>query len=108
MTITTAGWEAIGRHRELGGYRIFTIDAPAIGPEEHEPLLILHGFPTSSVDYAAVLDPLRAGRRVLLLDGLGFGLSAKPDRPYTMALQADLVVALAAEARAHPPGLAHP
>jgi pimeloyl-ACP methyl ester carboxylesterase len=98
MTITTStGWEAIGRHRDLAGYRVFTIDAPSIGPEVHEPLLILHGFPTSSFDYAAVLDSLRAGRRVLLLDGLGYGLSAKPDQPYTLALQADLAVAFVAE-----------
>ena len=98
MTITTAsGWEAIGRHRDLCGHRVFTIDAPPIGAEVHEPLLVLHGFPTSSFDYAAVLDPLRQGRRVLLLDGLGYGLSAKPDLHYTMALQADLVAAFVAE-----------
>jgi pimeloyl-ACP methyl ester carboxylesterase len=98
MTITTStGWEAIGQHRELGGHLVFTIDAPSIGPEVHEPLLILHGFPTSSFDYAAVLDALRAGRRVLLLDSLGYGLSAKPDQRYTMALQADLAAAFVAE-----------
>jgi pimeloyl-ACP methyl ester carboxylesterase len=98
MTITTStGWEAIGTHRQLGGYRVFTIDAPSIGPEVHEPLLILHGFPTSSFDYAAVLDALRAGRRVLLLDGLGYGLSAKPDQHYTLALQADLAAAFVAQ-----------
>jgi pimeloyl-ACP methyl ester carboxylesterase len=98
VTITTrTGWEAIGRHRELDGQRIFTIDAPSIGPEVHAPLLVLHGFPTSSFDYATVLDGLRAGRRVLLFDGLGYGLSAKPDQPYTLALQADLAVAFLAE-----------
>jgi pimeloyl-ACP methyl ester carboxylesterase len=98
MTITTTtGWEAIGTHRDLCGYRVFTIDAPSIGPEVHEPLLILHGFPTSSFDYAAVLDALRAGRRVLLLDGLGYGLSAKPDMHYTLALQADVAAAFVAE-----------
>jgi pimeloyl-ACP methyl ester carboxylesterase len=98
MTITTrAGWEAIGRHRELNGQRIFTIDAPSLGPEVHAPLLVLHGFPTSSFDYATVLDGLRTGRRVLLFDGLGYGLSAKPDQPYTLALQADLAVAFLAE-----------
>jgi pimeloyl-ACP methyl ester carboxylesterase len=94
---TTTGWEGIGSHRLLCGHHIFTIDAPAIGPEEHEPLLILHGFPTSSYDYAAVLDGLRAGRRVLLLDVLGYGLSDKPDQHYTMALQADLAAAYVAE-----------
>jgi pimeloyl-ACP methyl ester carboxylesterase len=98
VTITSSsGWEAIGRHRQLCGERIFTVDAPAIGPERHPPLLVLHGFPTSSFDYAAVLDGLRSGRRVLLLDLLGFGLSAKPDRAYSMALQADLAAAYVAE-----------
>ena len=98
MTITTsAGWEAIGTDRELAGARIFTVDVPAIGPERHPPLLVLHGFPTSSFDYAAVLDGLRAGRRVLLFDMLGYGLSSKPDRHYTMALQADVAAAFVAE-----------
>jgi pimeloyl-ACP methyl ester carboxylesterase len=91
VTITTpTDWEAIGTHRPLCGERIFTIDAPSIGPERHVPLLVLHGFPTSSFDYAAVLDGLRAGRRVLLLDMVGYGLSSKPDRSYSMALQADV------------------
>ncbi len=97
MTITTStGWEAIGTQRELCGHRIFTVDAPSIGPERHVPLLVLHGFPTSSFDFAAVLDGLRAGRRVLLLDMLGFGLSAKPDQAYSMALQADVAAAYVA------------
>jgi pimeloyl-ACP methyl ester carboxylesterase len=61
------------------------------------PLLVLHGFPTSSFDYAAVLDGLRAGRRVVLLDMVGYGLSAKPDRAYSMALQADVAAAYVAD-----------
>jgi pimeloyl-ACP methyl ester carboxylesterase len=59
-------------------------------------LLILHGFPTSSFDYTAVLDGLRGERRVLLVDMVGYGLSSKPDRAYTMALQADVVAAYVA------------
>jgi pimeloyl-ACP methyl ester carboxylesterase len=98
MSITTVGaWEALGQYRTLRGHRIFTVDAPPIGNERHEPLLVLHGFPTSSFDFAGVLDPLRQGRRVLLLDGLGYGLSDKPDLPYTLALQADVVEAFVAE-----------
>jgi pimeloyl-ACP methyl ester carboxylesterase len=93
---TSAGWEAIGTYRVLCGERVFTVDAPSDGPERHTPLLVLHGFPTSSFDYAAVLDGLRHGRRVLLLDLLGYGLSSKPDRAYSMALQADLVAAFVA------------
>jgi pimeloyl-ACP methyl ester carboxylesterase len=90
-------WEALGTRRQLCGAGIFTIDAPAIGPEVHAPLLVLHGFPTSSFDFAAVLDGLRAGRRVLLFDMLGFGLSDKPDRAYSMALQADVAAAYVSE-----------
>ena len=98
MTIgTTSGWGAIGTRRELCGHGVFTIDVPAIGPEVHAPLLVLHGFPTSSFDYAAVLDGLRAGRRVLLVDMLGYGLSDKPNQAYTMALQADIAAAFVAQ-----------
>ena len=97
MTIATGReWEASGTHRTLCGERVFTIDAPSIGAVRHEPLLILHGFPSSSFDYAAVLDGLRAGRRVLLFDMVGYGLSAKPDRAYSMALQADVASAFVA------------
>jgi pimeloyl-ACP methyl ester carboxylesterase len=94
--VTGTGWEATGASRTLCGERVFTIDAPPLGPERHAPLLILHGFPSSSFDYAAVLDGLREGRRVLLLDMLGYGLSAKPDRAYSMALQADVAAAFVA------------
>ncbi len=57
---------------------------------------MLHGFPTSSFDYAAVLDGLRDGRRVLLFDMVGYGLSSKPDRAYSMGLQADVASAFVA------------
>jgi len=90
-------WDSLGTARRLCGERVFTLDAPSVGPEQHPPLLVLHGFPTSSFDFAAVLDGLRAGRRVLLVDMLGYGLSAKPDRSYTMALQADVAAAFVAE-----------
>ncbi len=97
MTISTGTeWEAIGAQRDLCGQRVFTIDAPSIGPERHAPLLVLHGFPTSSYDYAAVLDGLRKGRRVLLLDMVGYGLSSKPDQAYSIALQADVATAFVA------------
>jgi pimeloyl-ACP methyl ester carboxylesterase len=90
-------WEQRGEYRELRGHRIFTIDAPPLGEEQHEPLLILHGFPTASFDFHLVLDGLRANRRVYLLDFLGYGLSAKPDIAYTLAAQADIVTAFTTE-----------
>ena len=56
-----------------------------------EPLVVVHGYPTSSFDYAAVAPALAEHRRVVLVDLLGFGLSDKPDQRYTMAGQADVV-----------------
>ena len=97
VTGAVADWQARGTYRELCGHRVFTMEAPALGPETAEPLLVLHGFPTSSYDYAAVLDGLRANRRVLCFDMLGYGLSAKPDLAYTMALQADIAEAFVAD-----------
>ncbi len=93
MTSAVEEWSRLGEHRELAGHRIFTVDVPASEAERAEPLLVLHGFPSSSFDFRLVLDDLRRTRRVLLLDMLGYGLSAKPDAPYTIAEQADIVVA---------------
>lgn len=91
-------WSSNGSVRLLCGRRIFTIDLPALGPERSEPLLIVHGYPTSSYDYASVLAALRVGRRVLTLDLLGYGLSEKPDEPYTLSMQAGIVEAFVASA----------
>ena len=90
-------WRARGRHRDLAGHRIFTVDVAALGEVTAPPLLVLHGFPTSSFDFHRVVDGLAAHRRVVLFDYLGFGLSAKPDRPYRLVDQADLAVAFTAE-----------
>jgi pimeloyl-ACP methyl ester carboxylesterase len=94
--VNVAEWEGLGERRPLGGHPIFTVVAPARDEERDEPLLVLHGFPSSSYDFAGVLDDLRRTRRVLLLDFLGYGLSAKPDQPYTLAEQADIVMAFTA------------
>jgi pimeloyl-ACP methyl ester carboxylesterase len=87
-------WRARGEVLPLCGRDVFTVDIPATGAEERPPLLVLHGFPSSSFDFAQVVDGLAAGRRVLLFDMLGYGLSDKPDLPYTMACQADIATAL--------------
>ena len=72
---------------------MFTIVAEPLEAELEPPLLVLHGFPSSSFDFRHVLDDLRRHRRVLLLDLLGYGLTDKPDQAYRIAEQADLVVA---------------
>ncbi|MBW0145050.1 alpha/beta fold hydrolase [Sphingomicrobium clamense] len=59
-----------------------------------DPLLLIHGFPTSSWDWHAIWDTLTAQRRVIACDMLGFGLSDKPDARYSLFRQADLQINL--------------
>jgi pimeloyl-ACP methyl ester carboxylesterase len=59
------------------------------------PVLVLHGFPTSSHDWHRVVDELARRQRVVLPDLLGFGLSDKPDQRYSLFEQTDLVAAIA-------------
>lgn len=81
-------WAALGGHVELGGHRLFVVDHPAVD-EVEPPLLVLHGFPSCSLDWRAVLPRLAERRRVVLFDFLGFGLSDKPDLRYGIRLHAD-------------------
>jgi pimeloyl-ACP methyl ester carboxylesterase len=92
-----ADWERAGQYRRLGGHSIFVMDVGPTGTERSEPMLIIHGFPTSSFDFRATLPSLAEHRRVVLLDLLGYGLSDKPDIAFTVAQQADVVMAVVAE-----------
>lgn len=79
-------WRAGGALITWRGQQIFV---RAVG--SGDPVLLIHGFPTSSLDWHA-LEPLLADRfRLICFDLLGFGLSDKPlDGDYRMAAQADL------------------
>jgi pimeloyl-ACP methyl ester carboxylesterase len=100
-------WEARGRYLSIDGRSVWVldvpavdvpaVDVPAVDEQGLDPLLVLHGFPSCSYDWHLVLDALRARRRVVALDFLGFGLSDKPDVRYSMRLQADVVEAVARE-----------
>lgn len=92
LTDRVLAWEAAGSYVDVDGLRVFVRDVPGDGT----PLVLLHGYPSSSYDWRLVL-PLLAGRRLLLLDLPGFGLSAKPrDLTYSLLRQADLVESLVA------------
>lgn len=97
MRALAEAWRARGRPRVLCDRHIFTVDIPARDAELDPPLLILHGFPSSSFDFHRVVDRLAIRRRVLLFDLLGYGLSEKPDLAYSFALQADIAMAFIAE-----------
>jgi pimeloyl-ACP methyl ester carboxylesterase len=89
-------WETRGRRLTVDGRSIWVLDVAARFERPGvDPLLVLHGFPSCSFDWRHVLDDLRANRRVIAIDFLGFGLSDKPDLRYSMRLQADVVEGVA-------------
>jgi pimeloyl-ACP methyl ester carboxylesterase len=62
---------------------------------EGPSLTMLHGFPSSSHDWAKVVPALAENHSLLLCDFLGFGASEKPrEHEYSIHEQADLVQAL--------------
>src|SRR5213080_3993775 len=88
------GWLESGERVEIqlpsGACDIF-VRAAGSGPW----LTLLHGFPTSSWDWARVAQILEPSFRVLAFDFLGFGDSDKPRRhEYSIVEQADLTEAL--------------
>lgn len=83
-------WRERGGLIDVDGDDVFVVDIAA-EDEQAPPVLIVHGFPTCSFDWRLVVDRLARERRVVTLDLLGYGLSAKPDRSYSLFAQADLV-----------------
>jgi pimeloyl-ACP methyl ester carboxylesterase len=85
-------WRAVGQAFTWRGHRVFY--------REHgtgEPLLLLHGFPTSSWDWRHIWDELVSRYRVIAFDYVGFGFSDKPsDGPYSVFAYADQAEALLA------------
>jgi pimeloyl-ACP methyl ester carboxylesterase len=87
-----AEWRDGGQSFEWRGLRVFYRTAGA-----GEPLVLLHGFPTSSWDWAKVWDALAARYRLIAPDYVGFGFSDKPSAgPYSVFAYADQVEALLA------------
>ena len=58
------------------------------------PLVLLHGFTSSTYSWKDVLDPLSKNFRVIAVDLKGFGFSGKPEGDYTRRAQATLVIQL--------------
>jgi pimeloyl-ACP methyl ester carboxylesterase len=88
-------WERRGAYRNVLGRQVFVVDRSPSELGADVPVLVLHGFPTSSHDWHRVLEPLGGRQRIVLLDMLGYGLSAKPDQHYSLFEQADMVEAAA-------------
>lgn len=92
-------WISGGEMRQLAGRRVFVRTAVAEG---RPPLLLIHGYPTASYDWARVWPRLATRYSLYALDLLGFGSSEKPrDCDYPIALQADLCMALLEDCGVH-------
>ena len=58
------------------------------------PLVLLHGFSSSTYSWKDVFEPLSKNFRVIAVDLKGFGFSGKPDGDYTRRAQAALIAHL--------------
>ena len=58
------------------------------------PLVLLHGFTSSTYSWKDVFEPLSQNSRVIAVDLKGFGFSGKPDGDYSRAAQSLLVAHL--------------
>ena len=85
-------WIAAAQYTRFDGQRIAYWTAG-----DGRPLLLVHGFPTSSWDWHRVWPDLARDRTLVACDMLGFGLSDKPASGYSIHRQTDLHDALLAE-----------
>jgi pimeloyl-ACP methyl ester carboxylesterase len=83
-----------GEFLDLNGVRLYCYAAGSRGAGE--PIVLLHGFPTSSHLWSDVVPLLPEGHRVVVVDLLGYGRSDKASQAAALDLRshADRVVAM--------------
>ncbi|CAA9233078.1 MAG: Probable epoxide hydrolase [uncultured Acidimicrobiales bacterium] len=92
--ITWDEWASAATPLAMDGLSVATYD---LGPADGPTITFCHGYPSSSLDIAPVVD-LLAGWRTITLDFPGFGGSDKPaGHPYSIHAAADAVERLWAE-----------
>ncbi len=89
--MTAKEWYTLGSMHQIGAHKLFVIDKG----NQDQTMVILHGYPTSTFDYHAILPELSKHYRIILHDHLGFGFSDKPKNySYSLIEQADYALAL--------------
>jgi pimeloyl-ACP methyl ester carboxylesterase len=95
--ISLPAWQAGGDfftyRRFDSDYNIFYRDSAQHSPEAltKPTLLLIHGFPTASIDWSGVWPSFNKFFRLITLDMMGFGLSDKPKNySYSIHDQADI------------------
>jgi pimeloyl-ACP methyl ester carboxylesterase len=92
LTSRAQAWLDAGTHETFGRHQLFVRRQAGAGM----PILFLHGYPSSSFDWHAVIERLGEADLVAF-DFLGFGLSDKPrDHRYSLMAAADLTEAVVA------------
>ncbi|MCB9583026.1 MAG: alpha/beta hydrolase [Polyangiaceae bacterium] len=92
LTESVHAWRARGRFLTIAGRSLFVVDA---GPRHAPPVLLLHGFPSSSHDFHQIVPALERDHRVIAFDLPGFGLSDKPtEYSYSLVEQAEITTLL--------------
>lgn len=82
-----------GEFLDVGGARLYYYAAGTRGGGE--PIILIHGFPTSSHLWQDLVPLLPEGRRVVVLDLLGYGRSDPPgDMPLDIKAHADRLLIL--------------
>ena len=75
-------WESGGSYVKVAdGYKMFYKRGGRCGDGSAETIILVHGFPTSSYDYARSHEILEKDFCILMFDHLGFGFSDKPVGP---------------------------
>ena len=76
LSSAAQAFHARGQYLTLAGLQVFVFDTgPANSPDA---VLVLHGFPSSALDFHHILPALSARHRVVLIDFPGVGFSDKP------------------------------
>jgi pimeloyl-ACP methyl ester carboxylesterase len=87
ITYSIDQWHKKGKWFNYNGHQIFYVVEGS-----GEPLILLHGFPTSSWDWHKLWDTLTQTYQVITPDFIGFGFSDKPKNyTYSIKDQAGLV-----------------
>jgi pimeloyl-ACP methyl ester carboxylesterase len=89
-------WRSRGRyfswqpaHEDAASVNVFHVE---LGEPEAPVLLLIHGWPTSSIDWSAIAGELSARFRVCALDFPGYGFSDKPPGwGYSLARDTELI-----------------
>ena len=87
-------WAQQGKYFNFNGYPIFYYDSYVRDPTARSKptLLLLHGYPTTSMDWLYMRDALEEQFHLIAPDYIGYGLSAKPVAfTYTISAQVNMI-----------------